>query len=335
MLLVKQLQKQELGWSGDTPGQRGAYFLICKDWHRWFPPLSDTQENDCAPIRLSLSDGNEVVLPYVWHNSRIFRTQANGRDESRLYISGLKAMGADPQPGDLAVLRPQLADAKPTDQFELSIAKRGSPEHAKLLQHRGGSGNYWIVDQLSDATLSFETTIATGATAGSMQEIFPTGAPDEQVEVSSDLSRFLASTPDEVMSSRISDPTFRAIVLSAYENKCAISGQVIFAGKHLNLEAAHIRPQSHAGLNLPSNGIALCRDLHWAFDKGAFTLDDTGRIDVHPDARRDTLASIHGKRPFTPSDAFYAPRQSFAQYHREHVYGLFKRSGTLAMPSDL
>lgn len=335
MLLVKELMKQELGWSGETPGQRGAYFLICKDWCRWFPPLSDTQENDCAPVRLSLRNGGEVVLPYVWHNSKHFRKQPNGRDESRLYISGLKAIGADPQRHDLAVFRPRGAEFGPTDHFDLWIAKRGSSEHAELLEHRARSENYWRIEKTSPATSLFVPSVGAREAVNSMQEIGPEETPDAPTEVASDLPGFLARTPDEVMSSRTSDPTFRALVLSAYGNKCAISRQAIFAGKHLNLEAAHIRPQSHDGLNLPSNGIALCRDLHWAFDKGAFTLDEHGHVDVHPDARRDMLASIHGTIPFRPSEAFYAPRQSFAQYHRENIYGLFKRSGTLAMPSDL
>lgn len=335
MLLIKQLGSHELGIRRSIPGKAGPYFLICKSWYHWFPPLSAMQENDCAPIRVSLEDYGEVVLPYVWHNSKRVHNQPNGRDEIRLYISGLKAIGANPQPNDLAVFKPLGASSGQAEHFRLQILKEGSLEHRKLSSSRHTSTNYWQTSEAADTAARPTANPLTFEGHTSVQAESPQVALDGKTTVDSNLLKFLARTPDEVVSSRTSDPTFRAIVLSAYENKCAISGEVIFAGKHINLEAAHIRPQAHDGLNLPSNGIALCRDLHWAFDKGAFTLDETGRISVHPEARCGLLATIHGKRPFVPSDAFYAPRQSFAQYHRERVYGLFTRSGTLAMPSDL
>ena len=49
------------------------------------------------------------------------------------------------------------------------------------------------------------------------------------------------------------------------------------------MEAAHIKPKSHGGLYLPNNGMALCRDLHWAFDKGFFTIDDDYDYVIVPD----------------------------------------------------
>ena len=57
----------------------------------------------------------------------------------------------------------------------------------------------------------------------------------------------------------------------------------------MNLEVAHIWPRSHQGLYLPSNGIALCRDMHCAFDKGMFTIDDNLKVIVHPDVDSEYL----------------------------------------------
>ena len=47
-----------------------------------------------------------------------------------------------------------------------------------------------------------------------------------------------------------------------------------------NLEAAHIKPQAHQGTFLPCNGIAMCRDMHFAFDKGFFCISDDYRVIV-------------------------------------------------------
>lgn len=67
------------------------------------------------------------------------------------------------------------------------------------------------------------------------------------------------------------------------------TGNVIQYKSFMNLEAAHIWPRSHKGLYLPSNGIALCRDMHWAFDKGMFTIGDDFKVIVHPDVESDYL----------------------------------------------
>lgn len=69
--------------------------------------------------------------------------------------------------------------------------------------------------------------------------------------------------------------------MTGYKQKCAITGNVIQYKSFMNLEAAHIWPRSHKGLYLPSNGIALCRDMHWAFDKGMFTIGDDFKVIVH------------------------------------------------------
>ena len=77
--------------------------------------------------------------------------------------------------------------------------------------------------------------------------------------------------------------------------KKILTGNVIQYKSFMNLEAAHIWPRSHKGLYLPSNGIALCRDMHWAFDKGMFTIGDDFKIIVHPDVESDYLQQYNNK----------------------------------------
>ena len=72
----------------------------------------------------------------------------------------------------------------------------------------------------------------------------------------------------------------------------------------MNLEAAHIWPRSHKGLYLPSNGIALCRDMHWAFDKGMFTIGDDFKVIVHPDVESDYLQQYNNKSLYIPENLF-------------------------------
>jgi len=171
-------------------------------------------------------------------------------------------------------------------------------------------------------------------------------APQEPVELSAeppvitedcavptigdDVFKRLSLAEDDALSSRTSDETFRFLVLNAYQMRCAFTSRAIRLGDGLvNLEAAHIKPRAHRGLNLTCNGIALCRDLHWAFDKGAFTLTEDMRAEVHPDVTDEFLRSIHGKQAFQPKAHYNLPRREFSEHHRYRVYGLFKLSGSL------
>ena len=118
-------------------------------------------------------------------------------------------------------------------------------------------------------------------------------------------------------------------ILTGYKQKCAITGNVIQYKSFMNLEAAHIWPRSHKGLYLPSNGIALCRDMHWAFDKGMFTIGDDFKVIVHPDVESDYLQQYNNKSLYIPENAFFRPDINNLHYHQTHIYGLFKTSGSL------
>lgn len=106
------------------------------------------------------------------------------------------------------------------------------------------------------------------------------------------------------MASLFNSVSFRDFVMTGYKQKCAITGNVIQYKSFMNLEAAHIWPRSHKGLYLPSNGIALCRDMHWAFDKGMFTIGDDFKVIVHPDVESDYLQQYNNKSLYIPENAF-------------------------------
>ena len=126
--------------------------------------------------------------------------------------------------------------------------------------------------------------------------------------------------------------SFRDFVLLGYQNKCAITNEAIFYDKLINLEAAHIKPKSHYGSFLPCNGIAMSRDIHWAFDKGMFTINDDYTITVHEDVKNTLLSKYDNQKINIPEEDFFKPEKNFLQYHKEKVFGLFKHSGVLRAP---
>lgn len=92
-------------------------------------------------------------------------------------------------------------------------------------------------------------------------------------------------------------PHFRAAVLSAYRQQCAM------CGLQLDLvEAAHIVPHAHAeGSDSVGNGLALCALHHNSFDKGLTFVDKDFLVQINEDRVEylDRLNLTHGLGRFT------------------------------------
>src|SRR5262249_26267661 len=74
---------------------------------------------------------------------------------------------------------------------------------------------------------------------------------------------------------------FRMNVVAAYSYTCALTGYrltTISAGSIV--DAAHIHQFASARNNDPRNGLALCKNAHWLFDTGLWTLTDDYRVIV-------------------------------------------------------
>lgn len=324
---LKKCGSQELG-SVDENGktQRGRYLLTSKheDILSIFPPLSVAQKNDSAllPI-IPLYTGKKIYCNYVYHNDKYHgSTAAHPRDEYRIYLN--RALENDQlyfTTDDIMVMRPEeILDDEGVSQtvYLMDLVKdKTSALYHELSRNindfpaKGGHGLY-------DGTLDFFET---------------------QVEQKFSKNKEASVVIDNTVTNRISGTasiadlfnaaTFRDFVMVGYDNLCAITGTVIRYENYMNLEAAHIKPKSHGGLFLPNNGIALNRDLHWAFDKGFFTLTDNLEVKVHPRTTSDYLKSFDGKQIRVPANPFFVPDRENIRYHRETVYGLFLTTGRL------
>jgi len=135
-----------------------------------------------------------------------------------------------------------------------------------------------------------------------------------------------ANIEEEMGSSLFNSVSFRDFVMNAYGYKCAVTGKVIRYKDLFNLEAAHIKPQAHRGSFLPCNGIAMCRDMHWAFDKGFFTIDDNYNIIVSKAIESSWLyREFNGKQIFVPTVEYFRPHKIFLQWHRNAVFEKFSQ----------
>lgn len=131
---------------------------------------------------------------------------------------------------------------------------------------------------------------------------------------------------EQVMKSRIGQYFFRTAVLSAYRNRCCVTGIVL---PEL-LVASHIKPWKSSDAKTertnPSNGLCL-NSLHdKAFDRGLITIDKEYRIvnsakissTVMDDDTKEWFLSYEGKQIILP-DRFY-PDKTFIEYHNDMIF---------------
>ena len=120
---------------------------------------------------------------------------------------------------------------------------------------------------------------------------------------------------------RVGQSFFRSAVLSAYSERCCITGLAI----PRLLVASHIVPWSRDPANRvnPRNGLLLSALHDKAFDAGLLTINDDMTVRVSPAYSDDgffstSVVAYHGQPIRLPEK--FAPDREFLAYHREQVF---------------
>jgi hypothetical protein len=321
---LKRCGHQELGSVKNGKAQRGRYLFVSMDTLDFFPPLSTAQLNDSAllPI-IPLYLGKKVYCSYVYHNDKFHNSiAASPRNEYRIYLNTkIEDNQYLFEPGDIVIIRTTKNEETGETVFLLDIAKDKSSELYKKLNAaidaspiRGGYG-VW-----EEPIEPFE---AKAAAFGN--------EPELQTEIDNSVITRIEATEENTIAGLFNSSSFRDFVMVGYNGLCAVTRAAMRYENLTNLEAAHIRPKSHGGLFLPSNGIALSRDIHWAFDKGFFTLTNECEVKIHPKAYVGNAyrGLENGLQIIIPENPFFRPAIENIEYHRNNVYGLFLNSGRL------
>ncbi|MEE8059024.1 MAG: HNH endonuclease [Pseudomonadales bacterium] len=121
------------------------------------------------------------------------------------------------------------------------------------------------------------------------------------------------------------DPAFRERVLRAYQYRCAICGfRAQMDGRHLALEAAHIKWHAAGGPDTESNGIAMCSLHHKLFDKGAFMISGNKMLlseNVYGNSSFEEMFLIHhGVAIDEPVRQECAPSGASLKWHETEVF---------------
>jgi len=126
--------------------------------------------------------------------------------------------------------------------------------------------------------------------------------------------------------SYIREAFFRKTVIHVYDYRCAFCKlKVQRSLSQFIVDGAHIKPFSEFYDNQVNNGISLCKNHHWAFDHGWFTVDDDYKIIVAGDLEEDSpyakpIKDFDGEKILVPEQKIHLPKKEALEWHRVNIF---------------
>lgn len=317
---LRKLNAQELGFRKGEPKKAGRYIYVSKDYLGLFPPLNPMIKNDRVTIDVVPPNSTDIVVTnFVYHNDKIAEHKPYGRNEYRVYLNNDNDPDGDYfQPGDIvAFLRDQGDHDIVYIMYRFPQNTSQYTELENIILTRGAYGSHAVVpiSELASLVPIKEKRIA-------RKKIIP-----EQVQKEifrEPIQSEITGEDKEEITRLVRSTSFRDLVLFFYDYKCAITGRAINYSTLTNITAAHIIPRHRGGRDNPTNGIALNRDFHWAFDTGFYTINCNYKVVVHDTAKDiPPLKEVDGKDIFVPEDSRARPNPEALKWHKENVLGTF------------
>jgi putative restriction endonuclease len=120
------------------------------------------------------------------------------------------------------------------------------------------------------------------------------------------------------------DGGFRKIITEVYDHRCAACGLRIYLDQITLVEAAHLVPYAVTHDDNPRNGMALCRNHHYAMDRHLIAPcpDNKWRVSTRLDRRRDgeaKLLEIDGLEILLPKEKQFYPDESALRWRCDRL----------------
>lgn len=119
---------------------------------------------------------------------------------------------------------------------------------------------------------------------------------------------------------------FKKLVPKVYDSTCSFTGMRLESTFGYNfIDACHIVPFSVSQNDKVNNGIALCPNLHRAFDRGLITIDNSYRLVVsdHIAEVEDhpySLKNLAGRKIRLPFSSRHYPALENLDWHRREIF---------------
>ena len=118
---------------------------------------------------------------------------------------------------------------------------------------------------------------------------------------------------------------FKREIPKIYNNACCISGMRIDATISISMiDACHIVPFSESYDDTITNGIALCPNLHRAFDRGLISIDDNYKVVVSKSFKEHetgySIRTFENKTISLPTQESYFPKTNNFLWHLKNIF---------------
>jgi len=119
---------------------------------------------------------------------------------------------------------------------------------------------------------------------------------------------------------------FQDKIPEIYNYTCSISGlRIILFNYRSMIDACHIVPFNINHDDTIGNGLALCPNLHRAFDNGLITIDEKYKIVISKQFAENkenshSISQFENKKILLPKNTLFHPRKEALQWHNENVF---------------
>ena len=134
------------------------------------------------------------------------------------------------------------------------------------------------------------------------------------------------ATPTSTFDPPVREQAFRRVVLRAYDYRCAACGLRVILDDLVLVDAAHLVPWCEGHDDDPRNGVALCKNHHWAMDR-ALIAPTAGRfwkvspmLDDRIEGQRDLL-ELESRRMLLPLEVRFHPKHEALAWRAERLLG--------------
>lgn len=149
---------------------------------------------------------------------------------------------------------------------------------------------------------------------------------EETLENVNDLAN-LEETPKFVTrQALVRNSFFRKAVVYVYDYRCAVCRLRVRRQLNQNIvDGAHIKPFAKFYNSHISNGLSLCKNHHWAFDRGWLSIDNNYKILVGDDLQEDSpnakrLKDFQSEKILLPNSEQHFPSIEALEWHRKNIF---------------
>ena len=159
--------------------------------------------------------------------------------------------------------------------------------------------------------------------AGFAAELQPSADNDPRTSFDEPIVEYERPIVELTISRPFRDLSFKRVVRTAYDNKCAFTGlRLINGGGRPEVQAAHIMPVTSKGPDSIRNGLALSGTVHWMFDRGLISIDDDYRIIAANDGVPEQFRSLFSRtgKLIVPNEPHLRPHPHYLRFHRQNIF---------------